>query len=129
MNRLLPLYTTALVACLFVACSPQAPAPPVEASAAPFVMPGVAPLTAITWYSSFRISHRQAPHVRRGHVLLCGDAAHIHSPAGGQGMNLGIQYGWSLAAALPRAHLPRPIARARFGAITVLVYRGDITIR
>lgn len=81
---------------------PDAPAPPPEASAAPFLVDGVAPLERIGWYSTFRISHRQVPHVRRGHVLLCGDAAHIHSPAGGQGMNLGIQDGWSLAAALPQ---------------------------
>jgi hypothetical protein len=44
-------------------------------------------------------------------------------------LNAGSGNGRALAAALPRAHLPRPIARARFGAITVLVYRGDITIR
>jgi hypothetical protein len=44
-------------------------------------------------------------------------------------LNAGSGNGRALAAALPRAHLPRPIARTRFGAITVLVYRGDITIR
>ncbi|MFF4623000.1 FAD-dependent monooxygenase [Nonomuraea jabiensis] len=44
---------------------------------------------------------RQATTYRRGRVLLCGDAAHVHSPAGGQGMNLGIgdavNLGWKLA--------------------------------
>jgi 2-polyprenyl-6-methoxyphenol hydroxylase-like FAD-dependent oxidoreductase len=44
---------------------------------------------------------RQATSYRRGRVLLCGDAAHVHSPAGGQGMNLGIgdavNLGWKLA--------------------------------
>ena len=79
---------------------PDGPPPPEEASALPFAAQGVAPLTDITWYSNFRISHRQVPRVRHGHVLLCGDAAHIHSPAGGQGMNMGIQDGWSVAAAL-----------------------------
>ncbi|RJQ79004.1 FAD-dependent oxidoreductase [Pseudonocardiaceae bacterium YIM PH 21723] len=45
---------------------------------------------------------RQATTYRRGRVLLCGDAAHVHSPAGGQGLNLGIgdavNLGWKLAA-------------------------------
>lgn len=85
---------------------PEAPPPPAEASATPFHAPGVAPLTDIGWYSSFRISHRQVSAMRQGRVLLCGDAAHIHSPAGGQGMNLGIQDAWSLAAALPRGKPP-----------------------
>jgi len=76
--------------------------PPAEASAAPFAHPGLPAIGEIEWYSCFRISSRQVPFVRRGKVLLCGDAAHIHSPAGGQGMNLGIQDAWSLAAALAR---------------------------
>lgn len=80
----------------------DAPPPPATASAAPFDTPGVGSIEAIEWYSCFRISARQVPFVRRDRVLLCGDAAHIHSPAGGQGMNLGIQDAWSLAAALPR---------------------------
>lgn len=82
--------------------APDTPAPPEDASALPFAVRGVAPLTDIGWYSNFRISARQVPRVRLGHVLLCGDAAHIHSPAGGQGMNLSIQDAWSLAAALPQ---------------------------
>jgi 2-polyprenyl-6-methoxyphenol hydroxylase-like FAD-dependent oxidoreductase len=45
----------------------------------------------IVWSSRFRIHHRVAEHYRNGHVLLTGDAAHVHSPAGGQGMNTGIQ--------------------------------------
>ncbi|MEQ1503768.1 MAG: FAD-dependent monooxygenase [Myxococcota bacterium] len=54
-----------------------------------------------TWLAAFRIHARQVPQYRHGPVLLAGDAAHIHSPAGGQGMNLGIQdahnLGWKLA--------------------------------
>jgi 2-polyprenyl-6-methoxyphenol hydroxylase-like FAD-dependent oxidoreductase len=52
------------------------------------------------WSDRFRIHHRVAAGFRRGHVLLCGDAAHVHSPAGGQGMNIGIQDSVALAEAL-----------------------------
>ncbi len=45
----------------------------------------------MTWSSWFRINSRMVPHLRVGRLLLGGDAAHIHSPAGGQGMNTGIQ--------------------------------------
>ncbi|MEV4491160.1 FAD-dependent oxidoreductase [Micromonospora coxensis] len=48
-------------------------------------------LTDVLWTSRFRIHHRIAERYRLGPVLLAGDAAHVHSPAGGQGMNLGIQ--------------------------------------
>jgi 2-polyprenyl-6-methoxyphenol hydroxylase-like FAD-dependent oxidoreductase len=57
-----------------------------------------------TWLSVFRINERLAAHYRKGRCFLAGDAAHIHSPAGGQGMNTGIQdavnLGWKLAYAL-----------------------------
>ncbi|MGI9071815.1 MAG: FAD-dependent monooxygenase [Bryobacteraceae bacterium] len=52
------------------------------------------------WTSRFRVHHRIAESPRKGRVLLCGDAAHVHSPAGGQGMNTGIQDAMSLAKAL-----------------------------
>ena len=54
----------------------------------------------VAWSSRFHIHHRVAQTPRRGRVLLCGDAAHVHSPAGGQGMNTGIQDSISLAEAL-----------------------------
>jgi 2-polyprenyl-6-methoxyphenol hydroxylase-like FAD-dependent oxidoreductase len=53
------------------------------------------------WMSEFRIHHRGASRYRAGRALLAGDAAHVHSPAGAQGMNTGIQdavnLGWKLA--------------------------------
>ncbi|AEW98011.1 MULTISPECIES: FAD-dependent monooxygenase [Streptomycetaceae] len=56
------------------------------------------------WLSRFHSDERQVPRYRTGRVFLAGDAAHTHSPAGGQGMNTGIQdafnLGWKLAAVL-----------------------------
>ena len=56
------------------------------------------------WMTNFRLHHRAATTYRSGRVFLAGDAAHIHSPAGGQGMNTGIQdavnLAWKLADSL-----------------------------
>jgi 2-polyprenyl-6-methoxyphenol hydroxylase-like FAD-dependent oxidoreductase len=54
----------------------------------------------MVWSSRFHVHHRIAKVLRKGQILLAGDAAHVHSPAGGQGMNTGIQDAISLAAAL-----------------------------
>jgi 2-polyprenyl-6-methoxyphenol hydroxylase-like FAD-dependent oxidoreductase len=55
----------------------------------------------VTWISRFTDAARQAETYRKGRVLLAGDAAHIHSPVGGQGLNVGLQdavnLGWKLA--------------------------------
>lgn len=44
----------------------------------------------VNWFSTYRVHHRVAEHFGRGRVFIAGDAGHIHSPAGGQGMNTGI---------------------------------------
>jgi 2-polyprenyl-6-methoxyphenol hydroxylase-like FAD-dependent oxidoreductase len=54
----------------------------------------------VVWSSRFRVHHRLADRYREGRVFLAGDAAHVHSPAGGQGMNTGIQDAVALAARL-----------------------------
>ncbi|WP_285709289.1 NAD(P)/FAD-dependent oxidoreductase [Microtetraspora sp. NBRC 16547] len=54
----------------------------------------------VVWGSRFRIHHRVADTYRVGRVLLAGDAAHVHSPAGGQGMNAGILDAVALGEAL-----------------------------
>ncbi|MFJ3925446.1 FAD-dependent oxidoreductase [Streptomyces sp. NPDC090022] len=65
--------------------------------------PGRATVTSLVWSSRFRVHHRVADRYRAGRLLLAGDAAHVHSPAGGQGMNTGIQDGHALGRALARA--------------------------
>lgn len=57
----------------------------------------------MVWSSRFRVHHRLASQYRKGRVMLAGDAAHVHSPAGGQGMNIGIQDAVCLADVLARA--------------------------
>jgi 2-polyprenyl-6-methoxyphenol hydroxylase-like FAD-dependent oxidoreductase len=63
----------------------------------------------VHWFSTYRVHHRVANRFRKGRAFLLGDAAHIHSPVGGQGMNTGIgdavNLAWKIAAVLHgRAH-------------------------
>lgn len=66
-------------------------------------------MSEMQWSSRFLSERRQARHYRDGRVFLAGDAAHVHSPLGGQGMNTGIgdamNLGWKLAATT-RGHAP-----------------------
>ncbi|RYG57212.1 MAG: FAD-dependent oxidoreductase, partial [Alphaproteobacteria bacterium] len=52
---------------------------------------------AVNWFSTYRVHHRVTDTFRKGRVFLLGDAAHVHSPAGGQGMNTGISDSINLA--------------------------------
>jgi 2-polyprenyl-6-methoxyphenol hydroxylase-like FAD-dependent oxidoreductase len=58
----------------------------------------------VHWFSTYRVHHRVASHFQRGQVFILGDAAHVHSPVGGQGMNTGIgdavNLAWKLAAVI-----------------------------
>lgn len=95
------------------------------------------------WLSSFRISERRVDRFRKGRVLLAGDAAHIHSPAGGQGMNTGIQdafnLGWKLGCIfrggckweplLESYHMERSEVAARVIAETSALTRFVLTAR
>jgi 2-polyprenyl-6-methoxyphenol hydroxylase-like FAD-dependent oxidoreductase len=79
----------------------------------------------VRWFSTYHVHHRVADRFRQGRVFLLGDAAHVHSPVGGQGMNTGIgdavNLAWKLAgvlrgaapAALLDSYEPERIAFAR----------------
>ncbi|WP_426237667.1 FAD-dependent monooxygenase [Pararhizobium sp. DWP1-1-3] len=92
-------------------------------------------VTEIGWSSRFRVHHRLAETYRKGPFLLIGDAAHVHSPAGGQGMNTGLVDAIVLGEALTRVvrdHEPETLlddyARIRRpAAADVLALAGRLT--
>jgi 2-polyprenyl-6-methoxyphenol hydroxylase-like FAD-dependent oxidoreductase len=61
-------------------------------------------VTKVHWFTTYRLHHRMAESFRQERCFLIGDAAHIHSPVGGQGMNTGLQdaynLGWKLAGVI-----------------------------
>lgn len=63
-------------------------------------------IVEVNWYSHYKVHHRVSERFRVGNVFLAGDAGHIHSPAGGQGLNTGIgdafNLAWKLAAVLQK---------------------------
>lgn len=96
--------------------------------------PGRTMVTELLWGSRFRIQHRVADSYRAGRFLLAGDAAHVHSPAGGQGMNLGITDAIALSGALSEvlgdgsdAALDAYSAQQRARASEVLKLTGRLT--
>lgn len=92
--------------------------------------PGRTVVTELIWGSRFRIQHRVADTYRAGRLILAGDAAHVHSPAGGQGMNLGITDAVALAEALAarsETALDTYCATQRARARQVLKLTGRLT--
>jgi 2-polyprenyl-6-methoxyphenol hydroxylase-like FAD-dependent oxidoreductase len=86
--------------------SPGRPGPPVSREQLQGLLDGAglgARITELAWSSTIRLQHRTAATFRRGRLFVVGDAAHASSPAGGQGMNAGLQdatnLGWKLALA------------------------------
>jgi 2-polyprenyl-6-methoxyphenol hydroxylase-like FAD-dependent oxidoreductase len=84
-------------------------------------------VTEVLWGSRFRVHHRVADRYRAGRVLLVGDAAHVHSPAGGQGMNTGITDAVALADALTTGELDGYGAIRRPVALRVVALAGRLT--
>lgn len=89
--------------------------------------PGQAKVTGIAWSSRFRVHHRVADRYRAGRLFLAGDAAHVHSPAGGQGMNTGIQDGYALGQAFATGRLDGYEARRRPVAQRVVAFTDRMT--
>lgn len=61
-------------------------------------------ITKVNWFSTYKVHHRMSEHFRKGRIFIAGDAGHVHSPAGGQGMNTGIgdaiNLSWKLGAVI-----------------------------
>ncbi|MEU1626017.1 FAD-dependent oxidoreductase [Streptomyces sp. NPDC020096] len=89
--------------------------------------PGWAKIRELVWASRFRIHHRVAERFRSGRLLLAGDAAHVHSPVGGQGMNTGIQDGYALGRALAEGRLDSYESRRRPVAHRVVAFTDRMT--
>jgi 2-polyprenyl-6-methoxyphenol hydroxylase-like FAD-dependent oxidoreductase len=77
------------------------------------LLPAGANVQEEAWRSAFRISYRQVGSYQQGRVFLAGDAAHVHSPVGARGMNLGIEDGTIFAANLAEGALASYSAERR----------------
>ncbi len=70
-------------------------------------IPGAKPAGPVLWTSAFRVAHRLAARFATAHVYLAGDAAHVHSPIGARGMNLGLEDAWVFAELARKNSLSR----------------------
>jgi 2-polyprenyl-6-methoxyphenol hydroxylase-like FAD-dependent oxidoreductase len=102
------------------------------------VLPPEARVGKVVWQTTFRISYRQAKTYQKDMAFLAGDAAHIHSPVGGRGMNLGIEDACWLAWLIERGrtaeytHLRHPVGAAvlrQTQAPTQLLSSGSLLSR
>jgi 2-polyprenyl-6-methoxyphenol hydroxylase-like FAD-dependent oxidoreductase len=92
------------------------------------MLPEHAHIEKINWQSTFRISLRQVAHYGKGRVFLAGDAAHIHTPAGGRGMNLGIEDAVSLAGRMTEGGL-EDYSRVRHPIGARVVRMSDVMVK
>jgi 2-polyprenyl-6-methoxyphenol hydroxylase-like FAD-dependent oxidoreductase len=103
------------------------------------LLPEGAQVREILWSSRFKISHRQVPSYQHGRVFLAGDAAHIHSPLGARGMNLGIEDAMTLARLLDegrgddytaeRHHVGAAVIRATTWLTHLVTLKSPLTQR
>ena len=113
-----------------VATVEQAPASPDLAFVQDLLQrraPSQARVHDLAWSSRFQVHHRVADRYRDRRLLLAGDAAHVHSPAGGQGMNTGIQDAHALGLALAAHDLDRYEAGRRPVALRVVAFTDRLT--
>ena len=83
-------------------------------------LPEGADIENVEWESMFNINHRLTSCYAKGRVALAGDAAHVHSPIGGRGMNLGIEDAYCLASAITSGNLEQYASSRHKAARTVL---------
>jgi hypothetical protein len=90
-----------------------------------YLPPGVRP-GAIEWQSSFHIGDRVAARESVGHIAIGGDAAHIHSPVGARGMNLGIEDAFVFAACAADALDGKASRLAEYGRLRHSVHEAVV---
>jgi 2-polyprenyl-6-methoxyphenol hydroxylase-like FAD-dependent oxidoreductase len=71
------------------------------------LLPEAKPAGAPIWESTFRVEHRIVEQMQKGRIYFAGDAAHVHSPIGARGMNLGIEDAWVFSQSVTRGEMDR----------------------